>query len=124
MKSDFRQSLEKDLTKSYFWERQNPDCHNSEYCIVNVTHNGEHEIQILTVRDNYSYGFEVYSFIDRYNSFWLSPIGMMFGPGNLYEENSEQKLICPPDIEYVSDLIEKIIVAVFGSVDGFTTSWE
>lgn len=124
MKSDFRKSLEKDLTKSYLWERQNPDRHSAEYCIVNVTHNGEHEIQILTIRDNYSYGFEVYSFIDRYNSFWLSPIGMMFGPGNLYEENSEQKLVCPPDIEYVSDLIEKMIVAVFGSVEGFSVSWE
>jgi hypothetical protein len=124
MKSDFKNSLEKALTKSYLWERQNPDRHLKEYHIVNVTHHGDHVIQILTLSDNYNYGFEIYSFIDRDNSFWLSPIGMMFGQGNLYEENSEQKLICPPDIEYVSDLIEKIIIAVFGSVDGFTTSWE
>ena len=124
MKSDFRNSLENALAKSYLWERQNPDRHRAEYCVVNVALNREPMIQILTLRDNYNYGFEVYSFIDRYNSFWLSPIGMMFGQGNLYEENSEQKLICPPDVEYVSDLIEKIIVAVYGSVDGFTIGWE
>ena len=124
MKSDFRNSLEKALTKSYLWERQNPDRHIAEYCIVNVALNGETMIQVLTSRANYNYGFEVYSFIDRFHSFWLSPIGMMFGQGNTYEENSEQKLICPPDIEYVSDLIEKIIVAIYGSVDGFSVSWE
>lgn len=124
MTSDLKISLNKALTKSYLWERQNPDRHFTEYHIVNVTHRGNQVIQILTLRTNYNYGFEIYSFIDRDNSFWLSPQGMMFGKGNLYEENSEQKLICPPDIDYVSNLIENIIISVYGSTEDYTISWE
>lgn len=113
----FLERLTDVLTQAYVWEKQHPKELLKEYKIINLVQNGEKIIQILTLQRNENYGFVIYSFIKPDHPVWLSPIGMMFGKGNCFEENGEQTLICPPDSQYIANLVKNIICTVYGTTD-------
>lgn len=121
---NFIEQLKEALSKSYVWEKQHPKDHLTQYDIINILQDSEIVMQVLTLQRNENYGFTIHSYINPNHSVWLSPIGMMFGHGEVFEENGEQTLICPPDPEYISNLIGQILLAVYGSTNNIHVECE
>lgn len=113
----FTEQLKEALVQSYVWERQHPTEHLSQYDLINITLENEIIMQILTLQRNESYGFVIHSYINPNHPIWLSPVGLMFGKGELFKENGEQTLICSPDPEYIAHVVEKILLAVYGKIE-------
>lgn len=117
----FREQLEQALQQAYVWEKQHPADHLKEYALIHIIDvNGDTIMQIMSLQVNYNYGFTIYSFINPNHPVWLSPIGMMFGQGNGFNDNGEQTLICPPDVNYIVDLVEQLLRLVCGATGGMT----
>ena len=87
---NFIEQLKDALMQSYVWERQHPTEHLSEYDLINVVLDSEIIMQFMTLRRNDNYGFMIHSYINPNHPVWLSPIGMMFGKGEMFEENNDQ----------------------------------
>ena len=121
---NFIEQLKDAIMQTYVWERQHPTEHLSEYKIINIILDSETIIQILTLRRNDNYGFMIHSYINPNHPVWLSPIGLMFGQGEMFEDNGDQTLICPPDSEYIANILEKILLAVYGSTNNIHVECE
>ncbi len=120
----FLERLTDALMQAYVWEKQHPIEHLKEYKIINLLQDEEKFIQILTLQRNENYGFVIHSFIKPDHPVWLSPIGMMFGKGESFDEFGEQTLVCPPDPPYIANLIKNIICAVYGTTDNIQIACE
>ena len=114
---NFTEQLKNALSDAFMWERHQPSKHLEEYSLITISVGEDIPLQILSLQENYNYGFVLHSFISPNHPVWLSPIGMMFGKGNCFEENGEQTLICPPDPQYITNLVEKIILSVYGKTE-------
>lgn len=66
----------------------------------------------------------IHSYINPNHPVWLSPVGLMFGQGEMFEDNGDQTLICPPDPEYIANILEKILLVVYGSTNNIHVECE
>lgn len=121
----FHEQLEQALQQCYVWEKQHPADHMKEYALIHIIDvNGATIMQVMSLQANYNYGFTIYSFINPNHPVWLTPIGMMFGQGNCFNDNGEQTLICPPDVKYTANLVENLLREVCGSTGGMEVKLE
>ncbi len=114
---NFIDQLKDALMQSHVWQRQHPMDHLTQYDIINILLDSEIIMQILSLQRNDNYGFVIHSYINPKHPVWLSPIGLMFGQGEMFEDNGDKTLICPPDPEYIANILEKLLRAVYGSTN-------
>lgn len=120
----FSEQLKTALQQSFVWSKQHPTDHLSNYALINIAIKGDIVMQVLSLQQQYNYGYTIHSFIAPNHIVWLSPVGMMFGQGNSYNETGEQQVTCPADPQYAASIIENILLQVYGSLGNATVTCE